>query len=123
MESNQTDYLSQNLSQLDAILEENCTDPPVASPRLPDWRWVKGYAPNPGGRKKGSASKKTEILKKFTSDILNGGRQKFMVEMRKLEGKAYIDAYLALMEYSLPKMSRVESTNINIDQNTIKEVL
>ncbi len=70
----------------------------------------KGVSANPAGRPKGTITRKTQILQNFCDDILTGNGQRFKEEMAKLQGKDFINAYLALMEYSMPKMARVEHT-------------
>lgn len=72
--------------------------------------WKKGASGNPNGRPKGSITRKTAILTTFCDSILTGGGEKFKTELMKLEGKEYVQAYLSLLEYSMPKMARVEHT-------------
>jgi len=45
--------------------------------------------------------------------VLKDGESKFRREMMSMQGKDYIDRYLQLIEYSVPKLSRVEKTGEN----------
>lgn len=59
------------------------------------------------GRPKGSVNKDNE-LKAFLRELVNDSQEKLEQELSKLEGKAYVDAMFALMEYVQPKLSRTE---------------
>lgn len=72
--------------------------------------FLKGTSGNPNGRPKGTVTRKTAILQTFCDSILTGGGDKFKEELNKLEGKDYVQAYLALLEYAMPKMARIEHT-------------
>lgn len=86
----------------------------------------KGYKPLPHAfkagntfgalsSKKGVPQKKTlikETLANFDNDFkdfMRGeGFIRFLEELEKLKGIAYVQSYLALMEYTFPKLSRME---------------
>ena len=70
--------------------------------------FIKGKSGNPGGREAGSVSKKTLILKTFTETIIEGRMDRFNDELDKLEGRAYVDAFLSLLEYVKPRLARTE---------------
>jgi hypothetical protein len=59
------------------------------------------------GRPKGSVNKDNE-LKAFIKGLISDNTDKLTKEIAKLEGKVYIDSVLALMEYAVPKLARVE---------------
>ena len=59
-----------------------------------------------GGRVKGSVNKDNE-LKAFIKGLINDNTEKLTEEIKKLEGKVYVDSVLALMEYAVPKLARV----------------
>ena len=40
--------------------------------------------------------------------LLRMGSEKFKRELMKLQGKEYVDRYLQMLEYSVPKLSRVD---------------
>ena len=58
------------------------------------------------GRVKGSKNKDNE-LKAFIKGLINDNTEKLTEEIKKLEGKVYVDSVLALMEYAVPKLARV----------------
>lgn len=61
---------------------------------------------NPNGRPIGAKSKKTLQWEYFAEYCLNEGLDKFCQELVKLEKKDYVNAYLHLMEFFKPKLSR-----------------
>jgi hypothetical protein len=72
------------------------------------------------GRPKGAENKETANLRKFLLFVTNNSRGKFEKELDKLEGKDYVQSFLQLLEYSTPKLARVEytddtDTKVNID--------
>lgn len=82
-----------------------------------------GKSGNPKGKPKGAIQVKTRILHGFIEDVLNGGQEKYLKELKKLKGRAYVEAYNVLLEYVLPKKQRVESVNVNLttkEPQTIK---
>lgn len=70
-----------------------------------------------GGRKKGTPNKKTEQWEKFSEYCLQGGLEKFEQELNKLEGKQYVDAFLTILEFHKPKLSR---TTLEGGENPIR---
>lgn len=67
-----------------------------------------GKSGNLNGRGSGNLNKKTEQWEIFSAYCLDGGLKKFKEELTKLEGKAYVDAYLSLLEFHQPKLQRSE---------------
>lgn len=63
------------------------------------------------GKKSGSRNKKTLVLDSFAKAVIDGGMDKFQTEIKKLKGKDYINAYLALFEYVKPKLSRSDTNH------------
>lgn len=61
-----------------------------------------------GGRAKGVTNKKTVVLDAFAKEVCEGGAAKFQQELKKLKGKDYVNAYLAVFEYVRPKLARTE---------------
>ena len=77
------------------------------------------------GRIKGSVNKDSEY-KLFLKKFLDTGKEKLILEINKLEGLPYINSTLAIMEYVLPKLARVEvkdesETTQNITINYTKQ--
>lgn len=62
---------------------------------------------NPKGRPIGAKSKKTLQWEYFAEYCLSEGLNKFRQELAKLEKKDYVNAYLNLMEFFKPKLSRL----------------
>ncbi|HET6224649.1 MAG TPA: hypothetical protein VFF27_00125 [Bacteroidia bacterium] len=60
-----------------------------------------------GGKEKGSKNKKTELWEEFSSYCLEGGLEKFKVELGKLDKAAYVKAFLTLLEFHKPKLARI----------------
>ena len=83
--------------------------------------WGKGQSGNPNGKPKGAVSAKTKGWELLKETITTGLTDKFMQEMQQLEGTAYINAYLNVLEFFRPRLSRVESKveNTNVEQVVI----
>jgi hypothetical protein len=71
--------------------------------------FVKGHKKK-GGRVKGTPNKKTLLLDTFATLVAQEGMDKFLREMKKLKGSAYVKSYLAIFEYVKPKLARTEHT-------------
>lgn len=63
-----------------------------------------------GGRTEGTPNKVTATMREFFTKIIEDNQQKALDELGKLTGKDYIEAYLKLAEYAVPKLSRIEHT-------------
>ena len=83
----------------------------------------KGEVRNPKGKPKGALSQKRKAWELIGESLMNECSDKFMVEMNKLEGTAYINAFLNIMEYFKPKLSRSETINQNENIETITVTL
>jgi hypothetical protein len=83
--------------------------------------WEKGVSPNPNGRPKGTVSEKTRGWNLLKDAITTDLTDKFMTEMEKLDGQQYINAYLNVLEFFRPRLSRTESKveNTNVEQVVI----
>jgi hypothetical protein len=73
-----------------------------------------------GGRSKGTPNKKTAQWEAFSEYCLNGGLQRFEQELNTLEGKDYVNAFTALLEFHKPKLAR--TTMQHEGEVTIKQV-
>ncbi len=69
---------------------------------------AKGNNYNPKGRPIGAKSKKTLQWEQFADYCMNQGLEKFCKELETLEGGDYVKAFLNLIEYFKPKLSRVD---------------
>lgn len=63
---------------------------------------------NPNGRPKGAKSKKTKQWEYFAEYCVEEGCERFSQELNSLKGKEYVQAFLNLMEFFKPKLSRVD---------------
>ena len=75
-----------------------------------------------GGIKKGQKQHKTLLIDSFAETIVNGGMEKFQMELMKLSGKPFVDAYAAFFEYVKPKLARTELTGSEGGAITIKVI-
>lgn len=64
-----------------------------------------------GGRQKGSPNKETTTIRKFLAHVTDNNRGRFEEELSLLTGKDYVNSFLQLLEYSTPKLARVEYTD------------
>ena len=56
-----------------------------------------------GGRQLGTKNKRTVLWEEFVQSCYEGGLEKFRIELDKLEGNQYVQAYLKVLEYMQPK--------------------
>jgi hypothetical protein len=61
-----------------------------------------------GGRQKGTVNKDTKKLRLAIQDILDKGVDTFQSDLDQLEPKDRLDILLKLMDFSLPKLQRIE---------------
>ncbi len=73
-------------------------------------QFQKGISGNPSGAPK-RPQKKTLILNNFLEAVVDDNTKRFKKELKKLSGKAYVDAILTMMEYVKPKLARTEVSN------------
>jgi hypothetical protein len=62
---------------------------------------------NPG-KPKGAIREDTKKLKEFLVFIADNGKEKMWDEMQKLKGQQFVYAYLTMLEYVQPKLSRAD---------------
>ena len=93
----------------------------MSNPNIAQYGFKKGKSGNPNGKPKGAVSAKTKGWELLKETITTGLTDKFMQEMQQLEGTAYINAYLNVLEFFRPRLSRVESKveNTNVEQVVI----
>jgi hypothetical protein len=85
-------------------------------------KFEKGISGNRKGRPRGALAKRTAIVQGFADVIVSGGIPKFKKEMASLKGKQYVDAFLALLEYSVPKKQRVEHSGADGGAIEVRQV-
>lgn len=61
-----------------------------------------------GGRVAGVLNKRTEQWNSFVEYCMGGGLERFKIEMDKLEGKDYVNAFTNILEFHQPKLARTE---------------
>ena len=61
------------------------------------------------GRPPGAANKATATARDYIQRIIDGEGDKLKSELDKLEGTAYVNAIIRLMEFSVPKLQRVQA--------------
>ena len=60
------------------------------------------------GSRKGIKNKRTIAWEKFTEFCMEGGLEKFVVEMKTLKGGMYTGQFLNLLEFHKPRLARTE---------------
>jgi hypothetical protein len=80
----------------------------------------KGEVRNPNGKPKGTVSLKTKGWDLLKETITTELTDKFMQEMNKLDGQQYINAYLNVLEFFRPRLSRTES---KVEQTNVEQVV
>lgn len=68
----------------------------------------KGQSGNPNGRPKGAINKFSAEQREFLREFLLMNKAKFKKRMKMLNDKDYIQAYIMLMQYTLPKPAVAE---------------
>lgn len=61
-----------------------------------------------GKTTKRGEGKDRKALREAIASLVSGDLTKFTTEMNKLEGTAYIDRFIQLFEFALPKLQRTE---------------
>ncbi len=72
-----------------------------------------------GGRKKGTPNKDTRELRERISDLIDMHFDKLSDDLLSLQPKERIEAMTKLLEYSLPKLQRVEVDAGDVSQQII----
>jgi hypothetical protein len=78
------------------------------------------------GRPKGAENKEKKTLRESINAILEGGVEDFnstMAELRETNPKAYLDTYIKLIDFGLPRLKSVDtiiSTKDNIESIKIE---
>jgi len=68
----------------------------------------KGQSGNPVGRKEGVPNKDKQKLRESIAQLLDDNQEKFNREFFKLDGAAFIDRFINLLEYCTPKLNRTD---------------
>jgi hypothetical protein len=76
------------------------------------------------GRPKGAEGKDTKKLREAIAAITNGGVEDFqraLGEVLEENPAKYLELYLRLLEYTMPKLRSID-TNIELGDNTVEKV-
>jgi hypothetical protein len=68
----------------------------------------KGQSGNPAGKAKGSKYKMSAEHRDFLRDLLRKNKKKLAIELKELEGREFVQMYVTLMQYVLPKPATAE---------------
>jgi hypothetical protein len=77
-----------------------------------------------GGRPKGAENKETKKLREVIAAITTGGVDDFqraLGEVLEENPSKYLELYLKLLEYTMPKLRSID-TNIELGDNTIQKI-
>jgi hypothetical protein len=77
-----------------------------------------------GGRPKGAENKETKKLREAIAAITTGGVEDFqraLGEVLEENPSKYLELYLKLLEYTMPKLRSID-TNIELGDNTIQKI-
>lgn len=77
------------------------------------------YLPGEGGRPKGSQNRATAKLRDTVQKLLEDNAETIMSDLKKLDAKARADVWCKLLEFALPKLSRVEAVEPPTDVDTL----
>lgn len=61
-----------------------------------------------GGRKKGTPNKSMAKIRERVMTLLNNNWAQILVDLGTMSPKDRVDCYLKLLDYALPKLSRIE---------------
>ena len=75
------------------------------------------------GRKKGVPNKRTEQWNLFVAHVMAGGLDKFKDELAKLKGRNYVEAYLKLLEFHQPKLTRTAITDTDGNSMPLVQIM
>lgn len=76
-----------------------------------------------GGRQSGTPNKVTQVDREFITALLDRQAEKMETELSKLTGKDYWSVILALNEYRMPKIQRVELKNDITHTDQVKHIV
>lgn len=86
-----------------------------------------GKSGNPGGRPKGIGNKSTEKLREAVKKLLEDNINNIVDDLKELDPKQRLDTWVKLLEFALPKLQRVESTNTidlsNLSDSDVDELI
>jgi len=66
----------------------------------------KGKSGNPNGRPVGAIDKDKRKIREIIDTVLDDNADRFQEELDKLKGPKFLDFYIKLLEYVVPKLQR-----------------
>ena len=66
----------------------------------------KGKSGNPNGRPVGAIDKEKRRIRQIINTVLDDNTDRFQEELDKLKGPKFVDFYIKLLEYVVPKLQR-----------------
>jgi hypothetical protein len=83
--------------------------------------WQKGISGNPSGRTPDALNKKNQFIKDSLKTLLGEGLPRLKDELSKLEGKYYIEAWVSIADFVLPRLQKVNVVEEN-QKNKVVQV-
>ncbi len=80
-----------------------------------------GKSGNPGGKPKGVQHADTIRLRSIVGQLLEDNYAQIIEDMKKLKPRERVQAWINLLEFSVPKLQRSEM-NLNIDQLSDEQI-
>lgn len=68
----------------------------------------KGQSGNPSGKPKGARNKMSAERRDYLRDFLRKNEKKFELQLKQMKGKDFVQTYITLMNYVLPKPATAE---------------
>ncbi len=69
-------------------------------------KFKKGQSGNYKGRLVGAIDKDKRKMREIIGSVIDDNAERFKEELDKLSGKAFLDFYIKLLEYVVPKLQR-----------------
>ena len=76
--------------------------------------------PKTGGRKRGTPNKATADLRAFVNEALEATQTQFLKDLETMEARDRVTAFLKLLEFAVPKLTRSQSEVSGIDGGPIE---
>lgn len=84
-----------------------------------------GQSGNPSGRPKGALGESTQAKRDLVAWIKEDGMERFISEVQTLEGSQFCKVFKDVVEFALPKQSRVETKHegeVTVQQKPLQNV-
>ena len=71
-------------------------------------RFQSGTSGNPSGRQKGAGNREVKALRERINQLLDDNFEQVLKDFKSLEPKDRVQAFIKLMEFSLPRLKSIE---------------